>query len=330
MIRPLAKSHAARRIGLAALVAALAAASAAQAQAPLPNVEYGTLNYTAAEWPLMIAIKEGFFTKEGVDLSVATLGAPQNVISALASDAVNIGDDGTDSCIAAVAHHLPIKIVAGGFAVDPYSLIVPDSITSLDQLKGKTIMLGTKEDVTAITFGAMLKPANLTVDDFSIAIAGSTPARYQALLSGNAQGSILLQPFDLLAESQGYHALATGQQVLSNWLFATIAVNESWAAQNRPAVLAVLRALRDGVRYGATHKADAVAILISYTHADPAIASKSYDLDFAQWKAFRTDFAVTPSQIDAIARQQIAFGVITEEPPFADIYDGSFVQALGR
>lgn len=304
-----------------------AGATGARAQTKPVDVNYGILNYTAAEWPLMLAQSQGFFAKEGVNVSVVSSGSPQNVINALATNGVNMAEDGTDSYIAAIAHHLPLKMVAPVFAVDPYNLMVAPSITSIEQLKGKTVTLGTKEDVTAITFAALIEPLHLTLNDFSIVVSGSTPARWAALQSGNAQGSMLLQPFDLLAQAQGYHTLGSGQQVLKDWVFTTVAVNDGWAKDNRTAIVAMLRALREGIQYGATHKAQAIATLISYTHATPEIAEKTYDVDFDQWKAFRTDLNVTPQQLATIAKYQIRFGVLSSAPSFADLYDGSYAAA---
>jgi NitT/TauT family transport system substrate-binding protein len=277
----------------------------------------------------MLAQSQGFFAKEGVNVSVVSAGSPQNVVNALATNGVSIAEDGTDSYIAAVAHHLPLKMIASVFAVDPYRLMVAPSITSIEQLKGKTVTLGTKEDVTAITFAALIAPLHLTLNDFSIVVSGSTPARWAALQSGNAQGSMLLQPFDLLAQAQGYHALGSGQEVLKDWVFTTIAVNEGWAVDNRTTIVATLRALREGIQYGATHKAQAIATLISYTHTTPDIAEKTYDLDFGQWKAFRPDLSVAPQQLATIAKYQIQFGVLTSAPTFNDLYDGSYAAAAG-
>src|ERR1019366_2557867 len=90
------------------------------------------------------------------------------------------------------------------------------------------------------------------------------------------------------------------------------------------AIVAILRALREGIQFGATHNAEAIATLISYTHTTPDIASKSYDLDFVQWRAFRPDLSVTPEQLATIAKYQIQFGVLTSAPAFADMYDGSY------
>ena len=245
-----------------AVLIAAATVTGARAQTTPTDVSYGILNYTAAEWPLMLAQSQGFFAKEGINISVVSAGSPPNVINALATNGVNVAEDGTDSYIAAVSHHLPIKMIAPVFAVDPYSLMVAPSITSIEQLKGKTVVLGTKSDVTAITFGALLAPLHLTLNDFSIVVSGSTPA--------------------LLAQTQGFHALGTGQQVLKDWVFTTIAVNDGWAADHRTAIVAILRALREAVQFGATHKAEAIAALISYTHTTPEIAAKTYELDFNQ------------------------------------------------
>ena len=141
---------------------------------------------------------------------------------------------------------------------------------------------------------------------------------------------MLLQPFDLLAQSQGYHALGSGQQVLKDWVFTTLAVNDGWAAGHRTAIVAILRALNEAITFGATHKAEAIATLISYTHATPEIATKTHDLDFGQWKAFRPDLSVTPEQLATIAKYQIQFGVITSIPAFSDMYDGSYAARAQR
>lgn len=51
--------------------------SGVRAQPKLVDVNYGILNYTAAEWPLMLAQSQGFFTKEGVNVSLVSAGSPQ-------------------------------------------------------------------------------------------------------------------------------------------------------------------------------------------------------------------------------------------------------------
>jgi ABC-type nitrate/sulfonate/bicarbonate transport system substrate-binding protein len=115
--------------------------------------------------------------------------------------------------------------------------------------------------------------------------------------------------------------------VLKDWVFTTIAVNDGWAADHRTAIVAILRALREAIQFGVTHKTEAIATLISFTHTTPDIAAKTYDLDFGQWKAFGADLRVTPEQLATIAKYQIQFGVITSAPAFADMYDATYAAA---
>jgi ABC-type nitrate/sulfonate/bicarbonate transport system substrate-binding protein len=309
---------------LAAMVAFVAPRPAA-AQTSLTEVTFGILTPTEAEWPLYLAETQGFYKDEGISLTIVQGGSPPNVINQVATGAVNMADNGCDSEIAAVVHGLPIKIVASMFGVNPYSLVVVPGIKTWADLKGKSIMLGTKQDVTAIALSAMAAGHNLKLDDFSIVIGGSSTARYAGLASGNVQGAMLTQPYDLLAESKGDLILGTASDAIKDWAFTCVAANNDWAAKNRPLVEKFLRALHRGIQYGYAHKDAAVAALVAQTHIDPAIASRAWDIDFGKWKAFDPSLKLSISGIQAVGKYQVGFGIIPALPPMRDLYDPSFV-----
>jgi NitT/TauT family transport system substrate-binding protein len=246
------------------------------------------------------------------------------VINQVATNGVNMADNGCDSEIVAIQHGLPIKIITSLFNVNPYSLVVGPGIKTWADLKGKSVILGTKQDVTAIALNAMAASHKLTLDDFSIIIGGNSTARYAALSSGNVQGAMLAQPFDLIAESKGDMILGTASDTIKDWAFTCIAVNNAWAKQNRPLVLKFMRALRKGIEYGYAHKDAAVAALVAQTHADPAIAAKAWDIDFGKWKAFDPNLRLSPTAIQSVGKYQIGFGIIPSMPPMSDLYDPSF------
>jgi NitT/TauT family transport system substrate-binding protein len=302
----------------------------ALAQSAPTEVVFGELNPTAAEWPIYIAEAQGYFTDEGIKLTVVNGGSPPNVINQVATGSVEIADDGTDSEIAAIGRGLPIVIVAPQFAVDPYSLLTVPGVKTWADLKGKSVILGTKEDVTAITFGQLAAQQGLKMDDFNILVAGSTPARYAALLSGNVQGSMLLQPFDLLAEAKGMNVLGSATDLLKNWAFTCLVANRPWLAQNGPLTVKFLRAIRRGIQYGYAHQDAAVAALVQTAHVDPAIAAKAYQLDFGKWRAWDPNFKLTDAALQNVGKYQISFGVITTMPPIAKLYDGSYAAQATR
>jgi ABC-type nitrate/sulfonate/bicarbonate transport system substrate-binding protein len=117
---------------------------------------------------------------------------------------------------------------------------------------------------------------------------------------------------------------------MKDWMFKTVFVNSAWAAANRPIAVKVLRALRDAIRFGYAQRDATIAVLIDVTHAGPAIARSTYDIDFGTWHAFEPNLKMNERGLLNVARAQVAFGVLTEVPKIGDIYDGSFAAAAAR
>ena len=312
-------------LGLLAALAVMAGPAPAVAQTALTEMTFGILTPTASEWPVYIAQAEGFYKDEGLNVTIVEGNTPPNVINMVATNGANMADNGCDSEIAAVTHQLPLKIVAPMFGVNPYSLVVLPSIKTWADLKGKSVMLGTKQDVTAIALGALAAAHKMTLDDFQIVIGGNSTARYAGLASGNVQGSMLGQPFDLLAESKGDLILGTASDVIKDWAFTCVAANNDWASKNRPTVLKFLRALRKAIQYGYANKAGSVAVLVDKTKVDPVIAARAWDLDFGKWKAFNPTLKLSIPALQSVGKYQVQFGVIQAMPPMNDLYDPSFV-----
>jgi ABC-type nitrate/sulfonate/bicarbonate transport system substrate-binding protein len=310
---------------LAAVLVTLGPVAGVAQNAPLAEIDYVTGTASAGDWLTYIADRQGFFRAEGVHVNVSYAGAPPAITQAVATNAANLGNNGIDSWIVAVVHGLSVKVVGSMFAVNTYNLVVSPEIHTWDDLKGKTVMLGTKQDVTAIVLSQMAAPHNLKIDDFSIAIGGNSTARYAALMSGNAQGAILTQPFDLLAQSKGMHVLASGVDAMKLWTSSGIGTNPGWAATHRTLLVKYMRALRRAAQYGYTHKADAIADLIAVVNVDPAIANQTYDDDWTRWHVFDPDQKFTAASFVFMARMQIAMGIMTTAPSYADTFDGSFI-----
>ena len=310
----------------AAFFMSLAIAGPAFAQT-LPEVTFAEPGRTTAEWPIYLALDRGFFKDEGITFTLIDADGPTNVANQVATGAVNMAGEGTDNEIAAISRGLPIKIVSATFIPNPYSLITLASVNSWNDLKGKTIMLGTKQDVTAMAFASLAAQHGLKIDDFNILIAGNSALRLAALTSGNAQGTMLTQPLDMLAEEKGMKHLGSASDTMKDWLYTAVAVNDAWAKANPQLVVKVLRALKKAVAYGYTHKTETVASLVTITKIDAADAAKAYDLSWTKMHAFDPSLKVPPAGINAVSEAQLQFGAIKAVPPLATLYDPSYVTA---
>jgi ABC-type nitrate/sulfonate/bicarbonate transport system substrate-binding protein len=170
----------------------------------------------------------------------------------------------------------------------------------------------------------------MKMDDFTIFLAGSSPARYAALTTGNAQGSILTQPLDLTAENGGMTRLASAGDAIKDWVFTSLNVNDAWAKANPQLAVKFLRAIHKAMVYGYAHKAETVACLVDAAHVDPAIAEKAYDLDWTHWHAFDPSLKIPIAGFNAVGAAQVQLGAIKEMPPLSALYDASYLGAATR
>ena len=308
----------------AATVTVAGAPAIVRAQAPQSEIVWGVLGTSATEWPEYIGEAKGYFAEQGIKLTTIAAGSPPAVIQSLATGAMNLASDGSDSVMAAIGRGLGIKVVGPGFVPNPYQLVVTPQIKTWADLKGKAIMLGTKQDVTALALQKLAAQQKMTVDDFSIIVGGNSGARFTALMSGNVAGAMLAQPFDFQAIDKGMHVLGSAWDVLKDWQFTTITANTAWAEKNRDLVVRFLRAYRKSVQFGYANRAEAISTLATETKFDPSILNRSYDLVWGKLKAFDVGLKVSPAALDAVAKSQLDFGAISSMPKIADVYDGSY------
>jgi len=263
-------------------------------------------------------------------VTLITGGSPANVINLLASGSVGMGADSTDSVMGAITHGLPLKFIAPGFQTNPYTLVALPSITDWSQLKGKTIVIGPKLDVTGITLGKMLQAHRMTMEDFNVIVSTSTTARYAAITSGNVQAAMLNQPYDLVAMSKGMHQLGAAHDYIKDWLFEGFVANTGWLAANRPVAVHFLRAIRKAIRFGYAHPDETAAILTAVTNIDPDVARKAYDLNWRQWRAFDPNLRFDLAGMRAVAAGAVGSGILTAMPDLKMFYDDSLIAEAVR
>lgn len=323
-----------RALGALLIAACLAcgAPSSAQAQAASVDVSLAINAPGSGNWLIYIAQQAGFFRDEGLHVDVVTSGSNTNTINLLATGGTNFGLDGSDIEIEAIAHGLPVKIVAPEFGPNPYTLVTVPSVTSWDQLKGKTVVLGAKQDVSSLTFFRVAEAAHLRPDDFTIVTSASSSSRYAALLSGNVQATVLSQPFDILAQEHGLHALAYAADSIKSWMDTCFAVNATWAALpgNHATVVRFVRALRKAVQYGYAHPDEAIAALVAGTNIAQSTAQKAYDLDFRTRHTFDRDQRLDVAGLSAMSAMLVRQGAIASPPRLEDVLDPSYMKEAAR
>jgi NitT/TauT family transport system substrate-binding protein len=133
--------------------------------------------------PLYVAIDEGFFAQQGIDLTKETAGAPSVALSAVISGSAQFSIHGPEWTAIAASKGAPVDIIANvvnGAAV--WIATTPDfKFTGVKDLKGQKVVTGLMPTTSTSLFIKLLKEngmdAKTDVDMIQVAI-GSEPGPF--------------------------------------------------------------------------------------------------------------------------------------------------------
>lgn len=265
-----------------ALLLGLFGAVEAQALTPLRVIVFpGGFN-----WPIWAAQKEGFFHQEGVSVKVTPTPSSVYQMTGLLKGKFDIAMTAFDNVVAydvgegAAKTSSPAHLFAFMGGDDGFlSLVVPDSIHSYAQLKGRRLAVDSLTTGYAFVLRRMLAEHGLKEGDYRLVSAGGVLERWKAMLEGKFAGTLLVTPFDILARAKGMHPLGYAIGDLHHYQGVVGATRRGWAKGHRAALDAYIRAYTRALTwlYNRSHRAAALEILEHHVpHMTPALAAKTY------------------------------------------------------
>jgi NitT/TauT family transport system substrate-binding protein len=190
-----------RRLGIAAVAAAVLASGAitacsssggsstqAATSSGTVHINFGDLSPNSTLTPFYVAVSQGFFKKAGLDVTVQKFtGGGATSVAALATGSVQVASGGPTNFIGDIAKGV-INGKLFGMTVDTgYDLVVAKGITSVSQLKGKTVGVSGVNSSDDIFLDATLKHYGISPSDVTTITAGTTAERLIALSTGKIQ-----------------------------------------------------------------------------------------------------------------------------------------------
>ncbi len=276
------------------LFGVVAAAPAAQAA---ETVTVGIIRgIPTINWPLYIAKQEGMFAAEGLDVQAIGVGFAYEITQQVIGGSLNMGAVGLIEPVVAASKGAHVAIVREEGALPPFILIAKSSIKSIADLKGKTVSLGGVNDSTVAYLKRMLAPAHLTINQVDKVYAGSTADRYTQLRSGAVDATLLLPPFDSLAEAAGYRDLGDTKDYVKNLPFTGYIASDAWGKANEATVKKFLAAYQKGINwfYDKKNRDQAVKIVLGLSKSKRDAVEKTYDTLYRL--QFFAKTAVVPKQ----------------------------------
>jgi len=278
--------------------------------------------------PLFVASEAGLFKKYGLKVKLQQLNpqlSVQSVVSGSADMSVAAGD-----LVNATLQGAKIKLVGSSMSQLVFQLWAAKEITSVAQLKGKTLAGSTPRSVLEIATREALKRQGLNFDvDYKLIYMQSVPAILTAISSGKAVAGALSAPTTSKAKEAGLNMLVDIAKANVPGLPLAYGFSEKFIKENPNTIAAFLKAIAEGVARTKNDVPSAKRAIGKFTQTDDAkVIDDTYDFYAPYWV---TTLALKPEQLATW------FSYLDEkEYPAAakanpkDFYDNSFVETLEK
>ena len=245
--------------------------------------------------PMYVAIEEGYFAEEGIDLELVTAFGADKVMTAVLSGEADIGFMGSESSIYTynegakdyVVNFAQLTQRAGNF------LVAREEMTNFtwEDLKGSYVLGGRKGGMPQMVFEYILKQNNIDPDkDLEINQSidfGSTAAAFS---EGQGAYTVEFEPHATSLEEtgKGYVVASLGED--SGYVpYTAFSAKGSYIKENPDIIQSFTNALQKGMNYVKDHSPEDIAEIIAPQFAETdvktitTIVKRYYNQD--TWKS---------------------------------------------
>lgn len=223
--------------------------------------------------PMYVAIEEGYFAEEGLDVELVTGYGADKTMTALLSGEADIGFMGAEATIYSYAEGIEDSAVnfaqltqrAGNFLVAREPI---DDFT-WDMLKGKDVLGGRAGGMPEMVFEYILSKNNIDKSEVNIDQSidfGSTAAAFSG---GQGEFTVEFEPHatSLELKGDGYVVASLGEA--SGYVpYTSFSAKKSYIKKNPEVIRAFTKALQKGMDYCAEHTPKEIAEAISPQFAE--------------------------------------------------------------
>lgn len=307
---------------------------------PLPEATKVVLNEVAHSIfyaPMYVAIEEGYFEDEGIDLELVTGFGADKTMTAVISGSADIGFMGSEASIYTynegakdyVVNFAQLTQRAGNFLVARGEM--PDF--TWDDLKGKSVLGGRKGGMPQMVFEYILKKNGIDpAKDVSInqnIDFGSTAAAFS---EGQADFTVEFEPGATNLEKEGKGHVVASLGTDSGYVpYTAFSAKQSYIEKNPDIIQGFTNAVQKGMDYVQAHTPGEIAKIISpqFKETDldtiTTIVTRYYDQD--TWKA---DLVFEEKSFELLQDILEEAGELTERAPYKDLVITDYAEKAAK
>lgn len=312
-----------RQLLTAALAAALAAVAAAPSAARAADtLTFGIVSANPNYWAIFVAREKGFYERHGIRLDLVFTGSSAAATQALTGGSLHMTVSATDAAFFAQQKVPEMRQIFSLVGKNPYSLMVTPEIKRVEDLKGKVAGGTTPKTGDTYILRSMLDAYGLKDGrDYSIIVAGTPPARAEAMQRGTIQATALFEPQVSFLKEKGMVELFRADTIprLQDYPFISVLAMRSWYTANEDAALRFGRATAEATEwiYDPRNRAEAIQILARNLKVSEKYAENTYRVWVEEIKVHPRDLRLSPAGLRKVLENMIMLGDF--KPPVPDL-----------
>jgi NitT/TauT family transport system substrate-binding protein len=226
------------------------------ARAAGKSVKLGFCSQLLCIIPYVVAVHDGHFQKEGLDVELVYMRGGSAAMQALVGGAIDYAATALDVALQAYAHGAAVKRFAATGKLPLFALAVApkeaSKITSVKDLEGKTVGISGLGNADHALTLFLLKQAGADATKVQFATVGTN--LLEALRQGQMDAGMVQEPALTLIEQAGGKALVNAMQTADaqkylggNYEFMGVAVRAAEIEQRRDEMKALVKGLQNAL-----------------------------------------------------------------------------------
>ncbi|MEU8800193.1 ABC transporter substrate-binding protein [Spirillospora sp. NPDC048819] len=303
---------------VAALCAsALTACGGDDASGPSTSIKIGLVQAQdfVHAMPARVAVKQGFFKEEGLEVSVVDFTSGSDLTKAMTGGSIDVGAATGLDAVSGAAKNLETQAFFGVMAKSPMALIVPrdSGITGFSGLAGKKVGISKVGSLTDYMIRATADASGVTAEEIKKVPLGAPSATMAAMKRGDIDAFVLPVNFGFLlaSKNEGKIAQRASEVLGPESQFALLMAKKSYIGENEANLRKLAKAYTRSIEWMKANRQPAIDLAVAEVGMPAPLAGQTYDALIGD---FTPDGALSTAGLADYAKALPKLGIATSSP----------------